>query len=210
MKGRLLLLAVVGMVASGCVSHLVFAKPADYVSPVGTKPGHVGKGTPLSAEPGNQLATFAAGNFWDVEAHFRDVPGVKATAVGYTGGEVANPRHQEVAEGKTGHALAVLVEFDPKVVSYGKLLETFFQIHDPTKRNRQGLYTGSAYRSAIFHHSIEQRNEAAAMVRHLSAETGRRIVTFVAPAEPFYLAEDENQQYHSKAGSLPNPAPYWR
>ena len=210
MKGRLLILTVVAVLASGCMSHLYIAKPADYAPPVGTKPGHVGPGTPISPEPGNQLATFAGGYFADVESHFRSIPGVKATAPGYTGGEIANPHQKEVMEGKTGHAEAVLVEFDPKVVSYAKLLDTFFKSHDPTTVNQQGIYTGTAFRSAVFYHSIEQRNEAAALIRKMNKETGKRIVTFVAPAEPFYLAEEYNQQAHAKAGTVPPPAPFWR
>jgi peptide-methionine (S)-S-oxide reductase len=210
MKGRLLIVTAIALFAAGCMSNLYITKPVDYSPKVGTNPGHAGKGTPLQAAPGHELATFAGGDFREIEARFRELPGVTATAVGYTGGEVADPTFEEVRDGKTGHAEAVLVEFDPKKIGYEQLLETFFKIHDPTTKNRQGEDVGTAYRSAVFHHSIEQRNAAAAMIRRLAAETGKRIVTFVAPAEPFFLAEPSFQQAHAKAGSLPRPMPDWR
>ncbi|MGV3618343.1 MAG: peptide-methionine (S)-S-oxide reductase MsrA [Fimbriimonas sp.] len=210
MKGRLLIIVAVGFAASGCMSHLYISKRPDYAPVVGTKPGSAGTGTPIQAKPGNELATFSGGHFWNLEAKFREVPGVVATTVGYTGGETVDPNFREVSRGATGHAEAVLVEFDPKKVSYERLLVRFFQIHDPTTKNRQGEDVGYQFRSAVFHHSIEQRNAAAAMVRKLTAETGKKIFTYVAPAEPFFVAEPYYQQYLAKTGMLSKPDPNWR
>src|SRR5262245_25511078 len=107
-------------------------------------------------------ATFAAGCFWGVESAFRQVPGVTATAVGYTGGHTKNPTYKEVCSDRTGHAEALLVEYDPARVSYEQLLDAFWEIHDPTQLNRQGADYGSQYRTAIFFHDAEQEKAAEA------------------------------------------------
>ena len=147
-------------------------------------------------------ATFAAGCFWGVEAAFRRVPGVLATRVGYTGGNVANPTYEDVCSHHTGHAEAVEVDYDPTRVSYDDLLQVFWEEHDPTQRNRQGPDVGSQYRSAIFVHDAQQ--EAAALAsRGQLAESGRHqrpIVTEITPAPTFYVAEDYHQQYLEKRG----------
>lgn len=210
MKGRLIILASIGFAASGCFPSLYISKKPDYSVNVGTKPGRAGNGTPIEAKPGNELATFSGGRFWNLEAKFREVPGVVATTVGYTGGETLDPTYGQVQRGSTGHAEAVLVEFDPKKVSYAQLLVRYFQIVDPTTKDRQGDDVGYQYRSAIFHHSIAQRNAAAAMVRKLTAETRKRVLTWVAPAEPFWTAEPYYQQYLAKTGTLSSPDPNWR
>jgi peptide-methionine (S)-S-oxide reductase len=124
---------------------------------VGTDPGHVGQGTSLVASEGHELAAFAEGCFWGSEDTFRHVPGVVATAVGYTGGHTANPSYDDVSSHTTGHAETVLVEFDPSKVTYAELLHTFWESHDPTTYNRQGPDVGSQYRSAIFTFSDAQR-----------------------------------------------------
>jgi len=148
------------------------------------------------------IATFAAGCFWGVEDAFRGVKGVKSTTVGYTGGHTKNPTYKEVCSHTTGHAEAVEVEFDPQQVSYQKLLDLFWEIHDPTQLNRQGPDVGTQYRSAIFFHDAEQ--EAAARASKAAQEKSGKyhgpVVTEVAPAPEFYRAEDYHQQYFEKRG----------
>ena len=147
-------------------------------------------------------ATFAAGCFWGVEDAFRQVKGVKSTTVGYTGGTTKNPSYKDVCTGRTGHAEAVEVEFDPAQVSYLELLATFWKSHDPTTVNRQGPDVGTQYRSAIYFHDAEQ--EAAAHdSKAVLEKTGvfkRPIVTEITPASEFYRAEDYHQQYFEKQG----------
>jgi len=152
-----------------------------------------------------QVATFAAGCFWGVEYAFRKVPGVVKTTVGYTGGQTKNPTYEEVCSHTTGHAEAVQIEFDPSKVSYEKLLEAFWNMHDPTSVNRQGPDVGSNYRSAIFYNSPEQEKEAKDLAEKLgkSGKFKRPIVTEIAPAKEFYKAEDYHQQYFEKNGQKP-------
>ena len=149
-----------------------------------------------------EKATFAAGCFWGVEAAFRKVDGVVSTAVGYTGGTMENPTYRDVCSDRTGHAEAVLVEFDPSKVSYNDLLELFWKIHDPTTLNRQGPDVGTQYRSAIFYHDENQRAAAVASKRKLqsSGKYDRDITTEITPASTFYMAEDYHQQYYEKRG----------
>lgn len=147
-------------------------------------------------------ATFAAGCFWGVEATFRQLPGVTATRVGYTGGNTADPTYKEVCTDRTGHAEAVEVDYDPSKVSYGQLLKVFWENHDPTQLNRQGPDWGTQYRSAIFFHSPEQEAEARKSKEELG-KAGRYkkpIVTQVVPATTFFQAEDYHQQYLEKRG----------
>jgi len=153
-------------------------------------------------EEGNEVATFAAGCFWGVEANFRKVKGVKYTQVGYTGGDVADPTYRDVCSGQTGHAEAVEIIFDPAVVTYDKLLELFWAMHDPTALNRQGPDIGSQYRSAIFYHNEDQRNAALASKINLqmSGRYKTGIVTEIVPAGAFYRAEEYHQQYVEKSG----------
>ena len=151
-----------------------------------------------------EKATFGAGCFWGIEAAFRKVDGVTATAVGYSGGELDNPTYREVCSGQTGHAEVVQVTFDPERVSYEELLEVFWGSHDPTTLNRQGPDIGTQYRSAIFTHGPEQ--EAAARASKARQEASGRfrrdIVTEIAPAREFYMAEDYHQQYLEKRGVM--------
>ncbi len=149
-----------------------------------------------------EKATFAAGCFWGVEAAFRQIPGVTATRVGYTGGRVENPSYELVCTDRTGHAEAVEVTYDPERVSYDDLLEVFWSNHNPTTRNRQGFDIGSQYRSAVFAHSPEQEAAARASIERLEGEGRWRsaIVTEVVPAAEFYEAEDYHQQYLEKRG----------
>ena len=150
-----------------------------------------------------ETATFAAGCFWGVEASFRQVPGVVATRVGYTGGRTEHPNYQEVCTGRTGHAEAVEINFEPDVVSFQELLDVFWSIHDPTQLNRQGPDIGTNYRSAIFTHSEEQRviaEESKEMIQESHRFRGRKIVTEIVPASVFWPAEEYHQQYFEKTG----------
>jgi peptide-methionine (S)-S-oxide reductase len=149
-----------------------------------------------------ERATFAAGCFWGVEDAFMSVPGVVSTRVGYIGGRMEHPTYHDVCSGMTGHAEAVEVSFDPAVISYDKLLEVFWQSHDPTQFNRQGPDHGTQYRSAIFFHSEAQQLAAEESLSRLDA-SGRlrsRVVTEIVPAPTFWVAEDYHQKYHQKHG----------
>ena len=150
----------------------------------------------------NQLATFGAGCFWGVEETFRNISGVKNTAVGYTGGALQNPTYEDVCTSTSGHAEVVQVEYDPVEVSYEKLLDVFWNNHNPTTLNRQGPDIGKQYRSAIFYHTPEQHAAADKMKAELdrSHVFGKPIVTEIVPAEKFYRAEDYHQQYLAKRG----------
>jgi peptide-methionine (S)-S-oxide reductase len=151
-----------------------------------------------------EKATFAAGCFWGVEEAFRQVKGVVSTAVGYTGGSFNNPRYEDVCSGKTGHAEAMEIEYDPSRVSYDELLTVFWENHDPTTLNRQGPDIGTQYRSAIFFHTPEQKAAAIASKENLQ-KSGRYknpISTEITPASQFYRAEDYHQQYVEKRGSV--------
>jgi peptide-methionine (S)-S-oxide reductase len=146
------------------------------------------------------LATFAAGCFWGVEQLFGQVPGVTATRVGYTGGTLESPRYEDVCSDTTGHAEAVEIEFDPSQVSYEKLLDLFFHLHDPTQVNRQGPDSGSQYRSAIFYHDAEQQAAARAAVQGYQGRFRKKIATQIVPAARFWPAEEYHQKYFDKRG----------
>ncbi|MGA2232619.1 MAG: peptide-methionine (S)-S-oxide reductase MsrA [Tepidisphaeraceae bacterium] len=147
-------------------------------------------------------ATFAAGCFWGVEAAFAKIPGVLSTAVGYTGGTLQNPTYRQVCTGRTGHAEAVLVTFDPARITYPELLDAFWSCHDPTTLDRQGPDVGSQYRSAIFVHDAQQDAAAKESMREVDAAKifRRKIVTQIVPAQQFYPAEDYHQMYFQKQG----------
>jgi len=147
-------------------------------------------------------ATLAAGCFWGIEAAFRKVKGVLSTSVGYTGGSFKNPTYDDVCSGKTGHAEAVQVEYDPSQVSYEELLNVFWNSHDPTTENRQYPEFDSQYRSAIFFHNAEQEEAAkrSKEKQQMSGKFTREIVTEITPASEYYLAEDYHQQYFEKRG----------
>ncbi len=149
-----------------------------------------------------EKATFGAGCFWGVEAAFRQVKGVKATAVGYAGGHTKNPTYKEVCSDATGHAEVVQVEYDPAEVSYDRLLAVFWVSHDPTQRNRQGPDVGTQYRTVILFHTPEQEKAAheSKAALEASGRFHRPIVTEILPAHQFWLAEDYHQQYLEKRG----------
>ena len=165
---------------------------------------HFVNGNPLKGPypDGFQTAIFGAGCFWGVERKFWNLAGVYVTAAGYAGGFTPNPTYEETCSGLTGHTEAVLVVFDPKDISYRVLLKTFWEAHDPTQGMRQGNDVGTQYRSAIYTTSPEQAEEAkasrAAYQKALNAEGYGAITTEIAPAGPFYFAEDYHQQYLAK------------
>lgn len=177
------------------------------VGKVGTDPGNAGRGTPLAPHTGHELAAFAAGCFWGVEDAFRKVPGVTATAVGYSGGRTKDPTYEQVCDHGTGHAETVLVEFDPAMVSYERLLDAFFRIHDPTTLDRQGPDVGDQYRSAIFTFSPAQEAAARAAAERTQVKLARPVVTKIGAVGPFYKAEDYHQQYAERTGHHGCPVP---
>jgi peptide-methionine (S)-S-oxide reductase len=149
-----------------------------------------------------EKATFAEGCFWGVEANFQSTPGVISAVSGYTGGKMDNPSYEDVCSGRTGHAEAVEVEFDPAKVNYDDLLKIFWTSHDPTTPNRQGPDVGTQYRSAIFFHDAAQEAAARASKEALekSGKLKRPIVTEIVAAGPFYRAEEYHQKYFAKHG----------
>lgn len=155
---------------------------------------------------GYEKATFAAGCFWGVETTFRNVPGVVATQVGYTGGHTKEPTYKQVCAGRTGHAEAVEVTYDPNQLSYDRLLEVFWNCHDPTTPNRQGPDVGEQYRSAVFYHDEDQRLRAEASKADAQKKFDRPIVTEITPASTFWRAEEYHQQYLEKNGRAACPS----
>jgi len=151
----------------------------------------------MSATENLDTATLAGGCFWCIEAIFQQVDGVETAKSGYMGGGIANPTYREVCSGLTGHAEVVQIIYDPQKVSFAKLLEVFFTVHNPTSLNRQGADIGTQYRSAIFYHSEEQKSVAETIIAKLnsSGTWSDPIVTEVTAAQPFYVAEDYHQNY---------------
>jgi methionine-S-sulfoxide reductase len=147
-----------------------------------------------------EKAIFAAGCFWGVQYYFDQIPGVTKTTVGYTGGHTENPTYDDVCTHQTGHAEAVLVEFDPAQVSYDMLVKQFFRMHDPTQLNRQGPDVGDTYRSAIFYFDQDQRKDAIQVRNQRQKEIDRPIVTQIEPADRFYEAEAYHQKFTERTG----------
>ncbi|MDQ1525087.1 MAG: peptide-methionine (S)-S-oxide reductase [Pyrinomonadaceae bacterium] len=156
-------------------------------------------------EQNEEVATLAGGCFWCLEAVYADLRGVTRVVSGYAGGHTENPTYREVCNETTGHAEVVQITFDPRLVSYRELLEVFFTIHDPTTLNRQGGDVGTQYRSAVFYHSPEQRETAAAVVAELDAARvwDAPIVTEITPLNVFYPAEDYHQEYYQNNANQP-------
>lgn len=152
-----------------------------------------------------ELATLAGGCFWGMEEIIRQIPGVVSTVVGYTGGDVPDATYEVVKKGRSGHAEAIQIEFDPNVLSFEALLGWFFKMHDPTTTNRQGNDVGTQYRSAIFFHDEQQAETAKKVIADVdkSGKWKRPIVTEVTPVKPFYRAEEYHQKYLIK-----NPGGY--
>lgn len=149
-----------------------------------------------------EVATLAGGCFWCLEAVFDQLQGVESVESGYMGGKTPRPTYEEVCGGASGHAEVVQVTFDPAVIPYADLLGVFFAIHDPTTLNRQGNDTGTQYRSAIFYHSPEQKRSAEEVVAKLTQGKlfASPIVTEIAPASAFHLAEEHHQEYYQRVG----------
>jgi peptide-methionine (S)-S-oxide reductase len=145
-----------------------------------------------------ELATLGGGCFWCTEAVIERLPGVKKVTSGYSGGTLANPTYEDVCNGDTGHAEVIQVEFDPAVITYEKILEVFFEAHDPTTLNRQGADAGTQYRSVIFYHNEEQHKAAARAKIAAQALWPDPIVTEIAPLKKFYPAEGYHQDYFRK------------
>ena len=148
----------------------------------------------------SEVVTLAGGCFWCIEAVFWEVDGVENVISGYTGGTTANPTYQEVCTNSTGHAEAVQVAFDPTRISCREILEIFFSVHDPTTLNRQGVDTGTQYRSAIFYHNEQQKTIAEELIGELNKARLWKtpIVTQIAPLDKFYPAEDYHREYFSQ------------
>jgi len=215
--------ALVFLGLAGCGSATAVPDPApDHTTPaapgpnpapavarahVGTDPGQAGAGTPLTPRDANQLAVFAEGCFWGSEDTFRQVPGVVATAVGYSGGHTDHPTYEAICDHGTGHAEVVLVEFDPKKVTYEKLLEVFFATHDPTTKDRQGPDVGDQYRSAVFTFSEAQATAARAAASREEASLKKPVTTEIKPIARFWKAEEYHQQYDEKSGTRSCPLP---
>lgn len=155
-----------------------------------------------------QQAIFAAGCFWGVQYYFDQVPGVVSTTAGYTGGTMEDPTYEDVLTHTTGHAEAVLIEFDTKKVSYETLVKHFFRMHDPTQLNRQGPDVGENYRSAIFYVTDEQKEVAEKVLAETQAKLKEAIVTEITPAGPFYEAEAYHQKYTERTGRGMCHVPY--
>ena len=145
-----------------------------------------------------EIAMFGAGCFWGVQATFDKLPGILKTEVGYSGGrpEYKNPSYKEVCTDKTGHAEVIRIEFDPKKISYEKLLEVFWNLHDPTQLNRQGPDIGAQYRSVIFYYTERQKKLAEKSKEEIQKKIAGKIVTEITKARPFYKAEDYHQKYY--------------
>jgi len=176
----------------------LFGEPSaeESVPAAGAAKAPAGKGAKL------HKAVFAAGCFWGVEARFMEIPGVVGTRVGYTGGKTKDPTYEQVCDHTTGHAEAVEVEFDPGTVSFRKLVDGFWSMHNPTTRNRQGPDVGDQYRSAVFFIGEEQKKEAEASkaAADKSGKFKSPIVTLIVPASEFWPAEDYHQKYYQKTG----------
>ena len=152
---------------------------------------------PNTAPSGKEIATLAGGCFWCLEAVYDQLKGVESVESGYTGGHVTDPTYRQVCDGDTGHAEVVRITYNPSAVSFGDLLDVFFVIHDPTQLNRQGNDVGTQYRSAVFYHTPEQKRIAQEKIAALAGQRvyDDRIVTEIAEAGPFYVAEDYHQEY---------------
>jgi len=159
----------------------------------------VDKPIPMNAKEGLEIATLAGGCFWCTEAVFLEIEGVKSVVSGYIGGVTKDPTYKDISTGTTGHAEAIQITFDPKIISFGELLEVFFATHDPTTLNRQGNDIGTQYRSEIFYYNDQQRELSEDYIELMTSEKTfpKPIVTRISPASTFYEAEDYHQNYYN-------------
>jgi peptide-methionine (S)-S-oxide reductase len=157
----------------------------------------------MNIEEGKEVATFAGGCFWCTEAVFLEIKGVEKVVSGYTGGTIKNPSYREIGSGTTGHAEAIEITYDPKLVQYKDLLEIFFSSHNPTTLNRQGADVGTQYRSEIFYHSEAQKKQAEEYIELIEKEKlyDDAIVTIISPSVVFYVAEEYHQNYYNENSS---------
>ncbi|OQR86044.1 hypothetical protein ACHHYP_11064 [Achlya hypogyna] len=158
------------------------------------------KTVPVTLEPNEQLATFAAGCFWSVQLNFQRLEGVVDSHVGYISGTTENPTYKQVCKGDTNHAEAIQIKYDESKITYKQLLDKFFEIHDPTSLNRQKEDEGTQYRSGIFYHNEEQRIAAEEAKAAKTEELKKEVVTEITAATPFYHAEEYHQKYLEKGG----------
>ncbi|WP_443944546.1 peptide-methionine (S)-S-oxide reductase MsrA [Pedobacter sp. AW1-32] len=152
-----------------------------------------------------EKATFGMGCFWCTEAIFQRLKGVNSVRSGYEGGQLTNPTYEEVCTGRTGHAEVLEINYNPAVISYDELLEVFWKSHDPTTLNRQGADSGTQYRSVVFYHNAEQKALAEKYKAELNSTNayGKKVVTAIEAAKPFYVAENYHQNYFNKNGAEP-------
>ncbi len=197
------------IICANCQAHLGHVFTGEGFTPANVR--HCVNSAALSFLPADKLETayFAGGCFWGVEHLLRGLPGVLAVTSGYMGGKSSNPTYEEVSSGTSGHAETVRVIFDPELVSYGRLARRFFEIHDPTQLNRQGLDHGTQYRSAVFTVNAEQEKTIAELLEKLR-EKGWKPVTGIERAEKFYQAEGYHQRYLEKHPERPCHLPFPR
>ncbi|QLG47095.1 peptide-methionine (S)-S-oxide reductase MsrA [Costertonia aggregata] len=152
-----------------------------------------------------EIAILAGGCFWCTEAVFQRLKGVEQVVSGYTGGAIKNPAYREICTGRTGHAEAIKITFDPEIIGFSELLEVFFATHDPTTLNQQGNDRGTQYRSEIFYTTDAQQRIAQEFIDHLEKESvfGAPIVTKISAENPFYVAEEDHQNFYNQNGSQP-------
>jgi peptide-methionine (S)-S-oxide reductase len=158
-----------------------------------------------SRSKGKEVATLAGGCFWCLEAIFKEIKGVEKVVSGYSGGTMLNPTYNEVYSGATGHAEAIQITFDPRIISFKEILSIFFTVHDPTTLNGQGPDIGTQYRSAIFYHNEEQKTIAEQLIRDLNSSNvwGAPIVTEITPFRNFYPAEEYHKDYYGRNPEQP-------
>jgi peptide-methionine (S)-S-oxide reductase len=204
--GGLMLAACVVFLA-GCLSqHTVSGSqsspPMEKVTKTMEKPLPT---TQVTIPDGKEVATIAGGCFWCTEAVFLELKGVEKVVSGYSGGQVENPSYEQVCSGRTGHAEAIQITYDPKVISFENILRVFFTTHDPTTLNRQGADVGTQYRSAVFYHNDDQKRATEAVIKEITAEGIWKspIVTEVTAFSNFYAAEDYHQNYYARNSSQP-------